>query len=186
MWVDNHLHSVEFIVINFEKRQTSFLYMMSLLFNIICPPINKLLHYVKKVFYVWTASHEFTANLWLQMLHEFVSLMAPVSQLFWFMLNKCTLIPLTCNCKMIFVWSLTSHTAIRCLDYRRRFPNIETNETFKFSSFACFLLFDRFTVWHLILVGILNCANYNNCHTWKRTYIFQNILSLISFGKPSH
>ena len=22
-------------------------------------------------------------------------------------------------------------------------------------------------------------------HTWKRTYIFQNILTLISFGKPS-
>ena len=36
--------------------------------------------------------------------------------------------------------------AIRCPDYRWRFPNIETNESLKFFSFACFLLFDRFTV----------------------------------------
>ena len=33
-----------------------------------------------------------------------------------------------------------------CPYYRRRFPNIESNGTFKFSSFAYFLLFDKSTV----------------------------------------
>ena len=47
-WVNNCPHSMEFIIINFEKRQTSFIYMIFLLYNILSP-VNKLFSCVKEL-----------------------------------------------------------------------------------------------------------------------------------------
>ena len=91
--------------------QTSFLYINSLLSNTRCCSVNKLFYCVKKlslsIFLYISFSRLDRMYLprlrlplrRLQIPHEFVSLVTPDSQSFWFMLNRCTnVFILMCSC----------------------------------------------------------------------------------------
>ena len=88
----NRTLSVEFIVINFKKK-TSFLYIISLFANILCPPVNKLFLLVPKFSIYFSLYISFSGLvpmtyvlLLLRVpLHE-----APDFKFFRFMLNRCT------------------------------------------------------------------------------------------------